>query len=428
MTNMKMSSGDKIRPEDNRHGLIWSVLSHHQRPAGLNLPPCLGGDLATAEYSRDGEIIFIADSHPPYILFAVDRKYKILWKHEGMDIRALDYSFSRDRLLGYGLVNKKPVILEFNAKNGRVCNTLEKTEKGPLGHPFAAVYNTGSIINYDPLDDKCFWLADSEHHAVFCVSWKGKIRSLFGSYGTSGCGEQLLCQPVTVSAGASWGERVLVSDWGNNRVVQFNVAKNAMELQLPFPYPYSDYVNSTAAVAVFNSANPTHHWYGVFILSDNLVPVPRFHIPQNTNMVASHPRIPFRFLLSWDQSVYEIDYRDAIYRKSLTSGPIQNWLFDNTLISPDKPLLSVPIVDWFRVKKSIVIRSSVSAKIRLEAAEFSSPGTSCWNGRWTTVAEFEVSGKAALLMPVDYPLGIFRLSLKAEKEGAVTGWLNLSSG
>ena len=408
------------------HGLTWYLLSYNLTPVNKRVPPYLVGDATVAEYDQEGDTIFVTDGHPPYRIFALDREYKIKWERDNFDGRGLDYSTINGTLLSYALGRNKPhQVVELEAKTGKILNTLSKTTLGPIGNPMTVTNLTGSSVHYHPEDHNKFWLADPENHAVYCTDWKGKIHYQLGTYGTPGEGDNLLRNPVAVSPGAIWGKRILVSDWSNHRLILYCLDDQSIESQLPFPFPVANFID-TSSVAVFNSACSTHYHYGTFFLSDGLTPDPRFHLPLNTNLVVPHPKIAYRFLLAWDTSLYEIDYRDIIYRKVYPAPPIQSQLFHGAKAKANVTLISPPVVDWFRPNKTIIIKSSQPGKVDIEVAGFTDR-ESWWDGTWEKIDSVKIEGNKARSYYLDSPLGIFRIRVTLSRNGNVTGWINLHS-
>lgn len=307
-------------------GLTWNLLEYNLRPLAKRKRPYVG-DVVAAAYNEDGNIIYVCDCHKPHSLFAITRDYRLLWEINNFDLRSLDYSSVKDTILGYRCGKQEPhSIVEFSAKKGKVLRALTKTALGPIGHPSTINSLTGSVIHYHPADHNKFWVADCEHHAVYCTDWKGKIYYQFGTFGTPGETDKLLKHPASVSPAFLYGGDIMIADWGNNRVLSYDLSGKMTE-KLPFPYPLANFINGPTAV--FNGANPCHHFYGVFILSDGLTPNPRFNIPMNTNFVVPHPKVAFKFLLSWDGCLYEIDFRDKIYQETFFGSPTQCWLITN---------------------------------------------------------------------------------------------------
>lgn len=408
------------------HGLTWCVLSYNLAPVAKRVYPYLVGDATVGEYDEEGNTIFITDGHPPYRIFAIDRENRVKWERDSFDGRGLDYSTVKGLLLSYTVGRNEPhKIVELDAETGKIIHSLSKTKLGPIGNPMIVTNQTGSSIHYHPDDHNKFWVADSENHAVYCTDWNGKIHYQIGTYGKSGGGSNLLKNPVSVSPGAIWDKKILISDWSNHRVIRYNLTKGLIESQLPFPFPFANYID-TCSVAVFNSACPTHYHYGTFLLSDGLEPTPRLHIPMNTNLVVPHPKIAYRFLLAWDTSLYEIDYRDIIYRKNYPAPPIQSWLFSKAKIEAKSAIYSPPIVDWFRPNKTIIVKASCSGRFDIEVASFTAR-ESMWDGSWETIDSVNIEESKAKSYSISAPLGIFRVKVKLSGHGNVTGWINLSS-
>lgn len=408
------------------HGLIWYLLSYNLTAVAKRLAPYLVGDATVAEYDRKGDIIFVTDGHPPYTIFAIDREYRIKWKKENLDGRGLDYSMIKETLLCYIMGRNEPHrLIELDARTGKILYSLSKTELGPIGNPMVVTNLTGSSVHYHPNNHHKFWIADPKNHTVYCTDWNGKIYYQIGKYGKSGEINGLLKYPVSVSPGAIWGNKILVSDWANHRVLRYNLSQGKIESQLPFPYPFANYIN-TSSVAVFNSACPTHNHYGAFLLSDGLEPIPRLHIPMNTNLVIPHPKIAYRFLLGWDTSLYEIDYRNIIYRKNYPGPPIENCLFSREKGKARLSLYSPPVVDWFRTNKSVIIKANQSGKFDIEAANFTGY-ESMWDGSWERIDSIKIEENKARFYALNVPLGIFRVKVTLNQHGMVSGWVNLSS-
>ena len=433
------------------YGLTWSALGTSLTPAEEIIPPYrpphIAGDVMAAEYNHDGSVIFITDMQRPCRVFAVTRDYKIKWLKERIDGRGLDYSPLKNTLLVYQtdrFSGQKPQIIEFDAKTGKVLQKLASTELGPVGKP--DVLTTGnSHVHYHPIDHNKFWVADNEHHTVYCTDFKGKVHHQYGKYGKPGeanihhqydeynrpgDANPLLRNPVSVSPSMVHTEEergggILISDWGNHRIINFSLKKpDTAHHILPFPYPGACYVNDTNCVAVFNCGS-ANQWYGTFFLGDSNTPVPRFHIPINTNIVVSHPEIPFRFLLAWDCSLYEIDYRDRIYQETPLAPPIQSRLFANSRVSKSKLIYSPPVVDWFRPNKTFIVEPTVDGKLYIETARFLAPH-STWDGSWAPIEVITLKENRANSVFLPQPLGICRIGIKLSSKGNVDGWVNLS--
>ncbi|GEM_PF-4551590 len=430
--------------EPLKYGLTWYLLSYVLTPAVKREPPHLIGDVTVAKYNGDGKIIFVGDCHLPCRVFAITRDYNIIWSKEGIDARGLDYSIVKNTLLIYQfarLPRQEHRIIELDASTGKLLHKLNSTSLGPIGNPIAA---TGiGCVSYHPEDHDKFWIVDSEHHTVYCSDWAGNVYYQFGTYNKPGDTGILLQTPISqigmynqptdskillqnpayVSPAIGHFGAILISDWANHRILNFSL-KGEIHHVLPFPYPYATYVNETNCVAVFNGGNPTGGWYGVFLLGDSNTPVPRFYIPMNTNMVISHPKIPFRFLLAWDCSLYEIDFRDKIYREVPSAPPIQCCLFTNTKVTHNNHICSPPVVDWFRPNKTFIIKPTEDGRVFIEAARFTALDGN-WDGGWEIIKTVNLKKDTVRPIFLPQPLGICRIKVELYSDGNVDGYVCL---
>ena len=430
------------RSHSEQHGMTWALMSSGLTPLARKRSPNLVGDIMVARYNTDGSVIFASDCESPCRTFAITRDHRFLWSIEKMDTRGMDYSTVNDTVLAYQFARfpdeQHHRIVELDAGSGRIIHTLEETSLGPVGDPIEV---TGiGCVYYHPADHGKFWIVDNEHHCVYCTDWSGRIHHRYGEYDVPGDDATHLRYPICVSPSLiHHAGCIVVSDWANHRLLNYSLT-GRLNGSLPFPFPYASYVNDSNCLAVFNGGNPPGGWYGIFLLGDSTQAVPRYHIPMNTNFIVSHPTIPFRFLLSWDCSMYEIDYREQIYRKASSAPPIQCWLFSRSehhqgrsvwgrsrALQPSESVCSPPIVDWFRPNKNIIVKATSGGKAVLEAARFTTPVYGNWDGGWEPVEEYTLPAGGATSIHVDRPFGVCRLRVELFSAGHLEGWANLSA-
>ncbi|MBM3496811.1 MAG: hypothetical protein FJX72_21195 [Armatimonadetes bacterium] len=424
----------------HQRGHVWALLSSGLTPRERITPPNLAGDIMVARYNADGSAIFASDCEHPCRTFAITRDYRFRWSIEAMDTRGMDYSTINNTVLAYEFVRfpgeRRHRIVELDADSGRITHALEETSLGPIGNPIPV---TGiGCVYYHPADHGKFWVVDSEHHCVYCTDWSGRIHVRYGEYGVQGSDAAHLHYPVCIAPSLIHRDgAVVVSDWKNHRVLNF-AQSGRLNALLPFPFPYASYVNDSNCLAVFNGGNPPGGWYGIFLLGDGTQAVPRYHIPMNTNFIVSHPTIPFRFLLSWDCSLYEIDYRERVYQETPGAPPIQCPLFSRTEhpagasrretsrpLQPSESVCSPPIVDWFRPDKNIVLKATAEGRVVLEAARFVTPEYGNWDGGWEPVEEYGLPAGRAASIHVPRPFGVCRLRVELASTGYLEGWVAL---
>lgn len=344
------------------------------------------------------------------------RDGKRIWYLPDHNGNSMCYSPVKDTILVFETDPAR--IEELDAKTGRVLRTIDRTDAGPIGGGNHFNYG-GSRVCYEVADHDRFWYADPDHHVVLLTDFSGKVHMQLGEYDQPGDDQNHFRVPKTVSNTNTWG-RVLVGDTGNHRVVEYGPSFRFKEF-FPFPEPYASYTVANQ-VAIYTGGNPCS-FYGIFLLSDHLTCRPITFLPFNTDSFVVHPNAPTKVLIRWDDGLCrEISMGDL----NNAAPPTTARLFANAQGEKLSELISPPIIDFFRPKKSIVVKSTAPGKVLYEMAEFTGRAAK-WNGNWSTVDTFTLKRDQALRITDSYPCTACRLRIVLEEAGTVDGWATLSA-
>jgi len=231
-----------IREEDSwRKGIKWYVGADPKSILVKGVrgdPPNLLCGWGTAKFYRmkNGNTL-ICDTGTHQVI-EVNPEYEILWSFGKLNVfgtglkelhspEFVDYDEETDRVLIADKLNNR--FLEVDRKT-RVVTAFTSSALGPFGEIRSAMYNpfTGNFV-----------VADETNHVVFEMDRTGAIIWSFGTYGTPGSTLSLLNKPfhAEMLEHEKDIQRVIISDFGNDRVLQVRVADGVVETLWVVPEP-----------------------------------------------------------------------------------------------------------------------------------------------------------------------------------------------
>lgn len=183
-------------------------------------------------------------------------------------------------------------VVERDYATGAVKHVLTSTELGPFGPIYTAYYN--------PFDKSKIIVCDAGNHVVVETDWTGKAYRSLGAYGVSG--ETISPLRLKNPGGAhpfKVKDRVFISDGGNHRVLQGNLATGAVERVFVYPAPvrcelmpdsWFLFASAIERCSVAEGGDVFWWWF------------------EKSNMLTRAEREP-SFMVTWHFDLYEVDWR-----------------------------------------------------------------------------------------------------------------------